>query len=119
MYGSITSDKLKDFHSVKNSTKIALTSAFVGILLFGGQMPNAFAQQPQSQSSANTSVLRIGSRGQAVKEAQIVLKQEGFYKGPINGIFSSQMQSAVKAFQRSESITADGIIGAETQAAFK
>lgn len=99
---------------MKNLTKIALVSGFVGILLFAGQMPNA-----EAQSSANTSVLRIGSRGQAVKEAQVVLKQEGLYKGPINGIFTSQMQSAVKAFQRSESITPDGIIGAETQAAFK
>ncbi|MGH2412868.1 MAG: peptidoglycan-binding domain-containing protein, partial [Microcystaceae cyanobacterium] len=43
----------------------------------------------------------------------------GFYKGAINGIFSPEMQSAVIAFQKSEHIKPDGIIGHDTQAAMK
>lgn len=108
---------------MKTSMKFALAAASISIFSFGGQMQNVYAK-PQTpvtampQSSTRVAVLKVGSNGPAVTHAQKILKQEGFYKGPINGIFSPQMEAAVKAFQKSERINATGVIGPETQAAF-
>lgn len=57
---------------------------------------------------------KYGSRGEEVRQVQTKLKSLGFYKGSIDGIFGSGTQSAVKAFQRSCGITADGIAGPTT-----
>jgi peptidoglycan hydrolase-like protein with peptidoglycan-binding domain len=108
---------------VKTSTKFVLAAASISIFSFGGQMQNVYAK-PQTpvtampNSSTKIAVLKVGSKGSAVNQAQKILKQEGFYKGPINGIFSPQMEAAVKAFQKSEGIKVTGVIGPETQAAF-
>lgn len=61
--------------------------------------------------------LRYGSRGSKVREVQTKLKNWGYYKGSVDGIFGSGTQSAVKSFQRKNGLTADGIVGAKTAAA--
>lgn len=58
--------------------------------------------------------LRIGSRGRAVTDLQIRLRNAGFSPGTIDGIFGSRTQSAVIAFQRSENLVPDGIVGVNT-----
>lgn len=45
-------------------------------------------------------VLRIGSRGQAVRDIQGFLKQKGFYTGAVDGIYGNATATAVEAFQR-------------------
>ncbi|NBC02073.1 MAG: peptidoglycan-binding protein, partial [Bacteroidetes bacterium] len=57
---------------------------------------------------------RRGSTGDEVKQIQRELQNENHYHGPIDGIFGGGTESAVKAFQRSENITVDGIVGPET-----
>ncbi|AFY91284.1 peptidoglycan-binding domain-containing protein [Chroococcidiopsis thermalis] len=112
---------------MKTSAKIALTVASIGIVSFGGLLQSVSARQsqhpvaviPQHDSPAKTPVLKIGSKGAAVAQAQKILKQEGFYKGAINGVFSSEMQSAVIAFQKSERIKPSGVIDSKTQAALR
>lgn len=66
---------------------------------------------------ARAETLRRGSRGELVKQVQTKLKNWGYYKGSIDGIFGSGTESAVKAFQRKNGLTADGIIGKKTAAA--
>lgn len=111
---------------MKTSAKFALAAACISIFGFGRQMQSVYAiprtplaVMPQQHSPNKTSVLKVGSKGPAVTQAQNILRQEGFYKGPINGVFSPQMESAVKAFQKSEHISATGVIGAETRAVMK
>ena len=55
-----------------------------------------------------------GSRGEKVKEIQTKLKQWGYYKGNVDGIYGPSTVSAVKAFQKKHGITADGIVGSKT-----
>jgi hypothetical protein len=57
---------------------------------------------------------RRGSIGDEVKQIQRELQDKGHYHGPIDGIFGGGTESAVKAYQRSENLTIDGIVGPET-----
>lgn len=57
---------------------------------------------------------RLGSRGDEVRSVQKKLKELGYYKGDIDGIYGSQTKSAVTSFQRNCGITADGICGKTT-----
>jgi g-D-glutamyl-meso-diaminopimelate peptidase len=61
--------------------------------------------------------IQIGSRGPDVKLLQAVLLNIGFYRGIVDGIFGTQTRSSVIAFQRSNGLTADGIVGPATWAA--
>ena len=57
---------------------------------------------------------QLGSRGQEVRSIQAKLKSLGFYKGAVDGIYGTGTQKAVRAFQKSVGITADGIAGQKT-----
>ncbi|AKL97007.1 putative peptidoglycan-binding domain-containing protein [Clostridium aceticum] len=58
--------------------------------------------------------LRVGSRGDSVRQLQQLLKDAGFDPGPIDGIFGSKTQAAVIAFQASKGLTQDGVVGIRT-----
>ena len=57
---------------------------------------------------------KYGSRGEEVKRIQTKLKNWGYYKGAVDGIYGSQTRAAVKYFQRNNGLTADGIVGSKT-----
>jgi murein L,D-transpeptidase YcbB/YkuD len=61
--------------------------------------------------------LQPGDKGLAVEALQKALAAAGFYRGKITGAYDSATQAAVKAYQTSKNIAADGIAGASTQAA--
>ena len=61
-----------------------------------------------------TAVLRQGSRGSEVKEVQRRLKQWGYYKGSVDGVFGTATRSAVIYFQKKNGLTADGVVGKAT-----
>lgn len=66
-------------------------------------------------SGESVSVLsKLGSRGDEVRKIQKKLKELGYYKGSVDGIYGSGTQKAVKAFQKNCGITADGIAGPKT-----
>ena len=57
---------------------------------------------------------KYGSQGEEVKQIQTKLKRWGYYNGSIDGVFGSKTLSAVKAFQRKNGLTVDGIAGTKT-----
>ena len=57
---------------------------------------------------------KYGSRGSEVKQIQTKLKNWGYYKGNVDGIYGSQTLEAVKYFQRKNGLTVDGIAGSAT-----
>ena len=61
-----------------------------------------------------TVVLKMGSRGDDVKTLQTRLAELGFYTGSADGIFGSSTSLAVKNFQKSNGLTADGVAGQKT-----
>jgi peptidoglycan hydrolase-like protein with peptidoglycan-binding domain len=54
-----------------------------------------------------------------VREAQTALRREGFYEGPIDGLWGAGTQSAVERYQRARGLAADGRLGGETMAALR
>ena len=66
---------------------------------------------PPPPPSINRPILRIGARGDAVRELQTLLTSWGYRLGSIDGIFGPQTQNAVLAFQRDHGLSADGIVG--------
>ena len=63
--------------------------------------------------------LRLGDRGEYVKELQNDLKQILFYDGEITGIFDEKTEIAVKVFQTTNKLTSDGIVGVDTWSALE
>jgi peptidoglycan hydrolase-like protein with peptidoglycan-binding domain len=55
-----------------------------------------------------------GSQGQAVAQAQQLLKAKGYYQGRIDGDFGVGTRDAIAAFQRANGLTVDGKVGAQT-----
>ncbi len=59
--------------------------------------------------------LRRGDKGSAVKKLQQALKNQGYYSGSIDSAYGSEVQSAVKTFQKQNGMKADGVAGPATQ----
>lgn len=59
-------------------------------------------------------LLKNGSTGSAVKKLQILLNGLGYSCGTVDGDFGARTLAAVKAFQKANSLTQDGVVGANT-----
>ena len=58
-----------------------------------------------------------GSRGEEVRQIQSKLKQWGYYKGSVDGVYGAQTYRAVVNFQKKNGLTADGKVGPQTRKA--
>lgn len=72
---------------------------------------------PTVSTGTGSNLLKVGSRGDAVKDLQTKLKAYGYYPGGIDGIFGSVTLTAVEEFQQANKLTVDGIVGDKTRAA--
>jgi phage protein D len=61
-----------------------------------------------------TQTLREGSKGDDVKKWQSFLRSRGLYDGAADGSFGPLTRAGTVSFQKSQSITADGVAGPET-----
>lgn len=75
------------------------------------------AQKNAANNHWSGQTLRIGSRGQAVKDLQNNLKKLGYNVGAVDGIYGKQTASAVKSFQKKYGLSQDGIAGKNTYSA--
>ncbi len=64
-----------------------------------------------------SAALREGDRGSDVRTVQEKLKRWGYYTGEVDGIYGAQTASAVRAFQKKNGLTVDGIVGTATSQA--
>jgi peptidoglycan L-alanyl-D-glutamate endopeptidase CwlK len=85
--------------------------------LIGGGAPAAVATQPAT-GPVEERLLRRGDRGEDVRLIQTRLVVLGFIDaGNVDGIFGPGTEKAVKAFQKSKGLGADGLIGPQTRIA--
>ncbi len=68
----------------------------------------------KSKNLTNDNGLKLGSTGDHVKKLQTWLKQNEFYSGEIDGIFGTDTENAVKAFQKEVGLKEDGQVGEYT-----
>lgn len=65
-------------------------------------------------TNAPQQTLRVGSRGEAVKQLQTKLQQLGYFSGTVDGVYGNATRQAVLEFQTATDLLGDGIAGAET-----
>ena len=77
---------------------------------------NASTSRPTNTPSPTPAgSLKLGSTGSEVRKLQTRLRELGYYKGSVDGDFGEGTETAVKAFQRQNGLTADGKVGTYTQ----
>lgn len=60
------------------------------------------------------SIVRLGSTGADVKYLQQSLTKLGYSLGPIDAIFGSKTETAIRSFQKATGIVVDGVVGNNT-----
>ncbi|PSO68998.1 MAG: hypothetical protein BRC50_04455 [Cyanobacteria bacterium SW_11_48_12] len=76
--------------------------------------PESSGNALSQYSAQEAPLLERGSEGEAVRDVQTFLKNAGMYTGNVDGSFGSNMESAVREFQKSQGLTTDGIVGPDT-----
>jgi N-acetylmuramoyl-L-alanine amidase len=59
---------------------------------------------------------KMGSSGTEVRQIQTKLKQWGYYKGNVDGVYGTATKNSVASFQKKNGLTADGVAGPATLA---
>jgi peptidoglycan hydrolase-like protein with peptidoglycan-binding domain len=80
----------------------------------GPPMPPGPPTPPVPPSQIFCPILRLGSRGPAVRLLQRLLQERGVYNGPIDGIFGPRTQRAVRQFQSQQGIMVTGVVDGRT-----
>lgn len=96
----------------KKQIKIFLALVMVAVLIVGSV--SIASQSFYGNDEAISTLSRLGSRGEEVRQVQKKLKELGYYNGAVDGIFGSGTQKAVRAFQKNCGLTVDGIAGPKT-----
>ena len=117
-FGSITKQAVQKFQKANGLTVDGYfgpaSAKVMQSKLSGKPSPAPTPDKGTSSSSVSTGLLRPGSRGGSVGSLQQSLKNLGYYKGSIDSIFGGGTTSAVKRFQTSRHLSADGIAGPAT-----
>ncbi len=86
----------------------------VGIVVSGSIIGYSVYKIYDYKQQSEYVISKLGSSGDEVKNIQKKLSSLGFYNGSVDGVYGNGTKSAVKAFQKSCGITADGICGKTT-----
>ncbi|MBW4467683.1 MAG: peptidoglycan-binding protein [Pegethrix bostrychoides GSE-TBD4-15B] len=89
-------------------------SSLLGLLAATLALGQPLAAQAQSYPS---DLIQPSDQGGSVAELQENLARLGYYRAGVTGNFDTATQAAVLQFQQANGLAADGIVGAETQAA--
>ena len=92
---------------MKHLSKCILSGLCLGIWLCVRMLAPAYAYE--------SSTLYNGCRGDDVRELQQALIDLGFLKGTADGIFGNKTENAVRAFQKKNNLSIDGLAGEKTR----
>ncbi len=102
---------------MKKWLKITALILFSAVAL---SLTTAFTYSSYSFSSElvpKTAIVNAKSSSSDIKLVQKKLKQWGYYKGSVDGIYGSKTKQAVRLFQKRNGLVVDGIVGNKTLAA--
>lgn len=96
-----------------------------GVLSDDGEQPSNTPEEAKESTSEapkgttgivvmTMNTLRRGDKGAQVKVLQFLLNENGFKAGTVDGIFGSNTEKAVKAYQKQKRLSVDGICGRNT-----
>ena len=81
----------------------------ISLIILGALLMLAPAQSVQA--AIGDTLLKVGTTGSEVTQVQTELNYLGYNVGKVDGIFGSNTQIAVKAFQSAQSLSSDGVVG--------
>ena len=116
------------WHPLAFRTSLAFTISAVTVLMFTlGPAAGPAAGAAESVAEVTSTydaplgqslILRLGSRGAAVRDVQVSLNALGYHAGVSDGIFGGHTESAVRAFQADQGLVVDGKVGRNTATKF-
>ncbi len=107
-YGSKTVEAVKAFQKKNGLTADGEADAATLKKL------NSTSAVSANNNVSTSTTLKSGAKGEAVKELQRRLKELGYYNSVIDGEYGGKTVVAVKAFQKKNGLTADGVAGSTT-----
>ena len=113
-YGSQTVNAVKAFEKKHGYTQDGVADATMQKKLYSSSALSANSSTNTDSSTSTSTSLKKGDKGDAVKAIQTRLKELGYYKSSCDGSFGDVTVAAVKAFQKKNGLTQDGIVGQVT-----
>lgn len=100
-----------------NNTQTAVTKfqKTYGLTADGQAGPNTLNAINQTIKYKNQKILSKGQISEDVRTLQSNLKKLGYLSGSADGVFGAGTESAVKAFQKANGLTQDGLAGEATR----
>ncbi|PWA12173.1 peptidase [Pueribacillus theae] len=113
IYGPATKNAVMKFQRSKKLSVDGIAGPQT-LRALNGSKASATNASKQTKAVKSSTLLRNGSRGQAVKNLQSKLKNLNYLHSKVDGIYGSGTANAVRAFQRANGLAADGIAGPQT-----
>ena len=116
-FGETTEKAVIAFEQKNKYPDTGLVDANLQAFLYSGKPLNAKGEATKinTLSPAEGVTMRSGNTGEPVAQLQAKLKELGYYAGEITRRYDTATSAAVKAFQKTNSLKADGLAGAETR----
>lgn len=116
-FGETTEKAVIAFEQKNKYPDTGLVDANLQAFLYSGKPLNAKGEATKinTLSPAEGVTMRSGNTGEPVAQLQAKLKELGYYAGEITRKYDTATSAAVKAFQKTNSLKADGLAGAETR----
>jgi len=113
-FGDVTVSAVKAFQKKNGLTQDGAAGADTLKKLNAANAIRADGTPANSVVEDDDDTLEMGDKGTQVKALQQRLKDLGYYKNGIDGSYGAQTAAAVKAFQKNNGLTADGVAGPAT-----
>ena len=119
-YGTQTVSAVKALQKANGLTADGSAGEKTQKLLYGGKAKEAATAKPTATPKATaapaseSALLKQGSSGTDVKELQAKLIELGYLSGKADGVYGAKTVAAVKAYQKANKLSADGVAGEKT-----
>lgn len=121
-FGLTTTEAVKNFQRDYGLDPTGIVDYATWVVLYE-ETPSPFPTVTNSVATRylrqTKPTLRLGDTGEYVRQLQEQLQQILFYDGSITGVFDTLTETAVKIFQTTNKLTADGIVGVDTWSALE
>ena len=116
-FGSATEYAVLSFQQANNYPTTGIVDAIQQAHLYSGKPKNHKGVKTDVMTLAPLDyvTINLNNKGDLVVTVQQRLKELGYYKGELSGVYDKTTRSAVKSFQKKNGLKDDGICGAATQ----
>ena len=117
-FGAGTEGAVIAFQEKNDYPATGIVDVNLQAFLYSGKPKNAKGIKTDVKTLAPVEgvTIRLNDRGEQVRTVQTRLKELGYYAGEITGIYNTATRDAVRAFQKKNGLTVDGVCGTNTQA---